>query len=140
MKKLLLILFALAAVFLTGCRSWKVEDINIYMRNETGSDRNIVLMQNNDAVLTIKKGERAASNAMCWIVKSEPLKIKIDRSEVAFMLPNYKNWHLDQVKIDVFANKVKCDYVFHDKKLAGDDWESWWNSVQLKKISEQYKF
>ena len=70
MKKLLLTLFALAAVFLTGCRSWKVEDINIYMRNETGSDRNIVLMQNNDAVLTIKKGERAASNAMCWIVKS----------------------------------------------------------------------
>ena len=139
MKKLLLIFLALGTLFLTGCRSRKVEDINIYMRNETGSDRNIVLVQNDD-VLTIKKGERTASNAMCWIVKSEPLKINIDRSEVAFMLPNYKNWHLDQVKIDVFANKVKCDYVFHDKKLAGDDCESWWNSVQLKKISEQYKF
>ena len=134
MRKLL---FLFTIVF-AGCIREEAIDVNIVMINEVGTNRYCRLEQENEKILVISKGMNRDSNASCLIRSSKPLSIKIDGQTQCIIIPKYKGWHLNKITIYIRDKYLVCEYLFYDKILGGDEWENWWDTVQIKKIVNKH--
>lgn len=134
MRKLL---FLFTIVF-AGCIREEAIDVNIVMINEVGTNRYCRLEQENEKILVISKGMNRDSNASCLIRSSKPLSIKVDGQTQCIIIPKYKGWHLNKITIYIRDKYLVCEYLFYDKILGGDEWENWWDTVQIKKIVNKH--
>ena len=134
MRKLLF----LFTIVVAGCIREEAIDVNIVMINEADTNRHCRLKQEKENILFITKGMNRDSNASCLIRPSMPLILNVDGQTQCIIIPKYRGWYLNKITIYIRSNHIVCEYLFHDKNLEGDEWENWWNTVQIKKIINKY--